>query len=80
MRRRWIDPQDFSDLRKQSGLTRRQAAEALDVTPRTLPTNYVQGVFDAPSLSSPDYYAMRVAMTILQSLISYICACADEKG
>lgn len=36
MRRRWIDPQDFSDLRKQSGLTRRQAAEALDVTPRTI--------------------------------------------
>jgi len=41
----------------------------LDVTPRTLPTNYVQGVFDAPSLSSPDYYAMRVAVTILQSRI-----------
>jgi zinc protease len=41
----------------------------LDVTARTLPTNYVQGVFDAPSLSSPDYYAMRVAVTILQSRI-----------
>ena len=41
----------------------------LDVTSRTLPTNYVQGVFDAPSLSSPDYYAMRVAVTILQSRI-----------
>lgn len=35
-RRRWIDPQDFADLRKQSGLTRRQAAEALDVTSRTI--------------------------------------------
>ncbi len=35
-RRRWIDPQDFCDLRKQSGLTRREAAEALDVTPRTI--------------------------------------------
>ncbi len=35
-RRRWIDPQDFADLRKQSGLTRVQAAEALDVTPRTI--------------------------------------------
>ena len=41
----------------------------LDVTTRTLPTNYVQGVFNAPSLDNPDYYAMRVAMTILQSLI-----------
>ena len=42
---------------------------SLDVTTRTLPTNYVQGVFDAPSLSSPDYYAMRVAVTILQGRI-----------
>lgn len=41
----------------------------LDVTPRTLPTNYIQGVFNAPSLNSPDYYAMRVAMGILQSLV-----------
>ncbi|MCY7376498.1 MAG: insulinase family protein [Pyrinomonadaceae bacterium] len=42
---------------------------SLDVTARTLPTNYVQGVFDAPSLSSPDYYAMRVAVAILQGRI-----------
>lgn len=41
----------------------------LDITSRTLPTNYVQGVFNAPSLNSPDYYAMRVAVTILQSRI-----------
>jgi predicted Zn-dependent peptidase len=41
----------------------------LDVTQRTLPTNYVQGVFSAPSLNNPDYYAMRMAMTILQSLV-----------
>lgn len=41
----------------------------LDVTTRTLPTNYVQGVFNAPSLDHPDYYAMRIAMTILQSLV-----------
>jgi DNA-binding XRE family transcriptional regulator len=34
--RRWIDPHDFADLRKQSGLTRVQAAEALDVTRRTI--------------------------------------------
>lgn len=35
-RRRWIDPQDFSDLRKQAGLTRKEAAEELNVTPRTI--------------------------------------------
>lgn len=34
--RRWIDPQDFRDLRRQAGLTRLQAAEALDVTGRTI--------------------------------------------
>ena len=36
MNRRWIDPQDFADLRRASGLTRTEAAEALDVTPRTI--------------------------------------------
>lgn len=43
--------------------------ETLDITTRTLPTNYVQGVFNAPALDSPDYYAMRVAVTVLQSRI-----------
>ncbi|MDD2721676.1 MAG: VC1465 family Xer recombination activation factor [Gallionella sp.] len=33
---RWIDPQDFRDLRVYSGLDRKQAAKALDVTPRTI--------------------------------------------
>ena len=41
----------------------------LDVTARTLPTNYVQGSFGAPSLRDPDYFAMRVATTILQTLV-----------
>jgi zinc protease len=41
----------------------------VDVTQRPLPTNYVQGVFNAPSLNNPDYYAMRVAMLILQARI-----------
>ena len=45
------------------------AAPTLDVTQRALPTNYVKGVFAAPSVSDPDYYAMRVAMTILQSRV-----------
>ena len=41
----------------------------VDVSTRTLPTNYVQGVFNAPPLSSPDYSAMRVAMTFLQGRV-----------
>ena len=45
------------------------AQPTLDVSSRTLPTNYVKGIFAAPSLSDPDYYAMRVAMTILQSRV-----------
>jgi zinc protease len=32
-------------------------------------TNYVQGIFSAPPLTSPDYYAMRVATSILQSRV-----------
>ena len=40
----------------------------LDVTPRaSLPTNYIKGIFDAPSLDNRDYYPMRVATTILNS-------------
>lgn len=34
--RRYIAPQDFRDLRRFSGLTRREAAAALDVTGRTI--------------------------------------------
>jgi DNA-binding XRE family transcriptional regulator len=34
--RKWIEPQDFRDLRRQSGLTRKQAASELDVTSRTI--------------------------------------------
>jgi len=39
------------------------------VTERQLPTNYVQGVFAAPSLDSPDIYAMRIASSILQKRV-----------
>lgn len=41
----------------------------LDSTQRTLPTNYIKGIFAAPSISNPDYYAMRVAMSVLQTLV-----------
>lgn len=37
----------------------------LDVTPRELETNYVQGVFAAPTIGTEDFYAMRVAVSIL---------------
>jgi predicted Zn-dependent peptidase len=39
----------------------------LEVSERPLPTNYIQGVFNAPSLNNSDYYAMRVAITILRN-------------
>jgi zinc protease len=41
----------------------------LDITSRELPTNYIQGEFSAPGLDNPDYYAMRVATTILRERI-----------
>lgn len=42
----------------------------LDVVMRAnLPTNYAEGVYSAPSLGTPDYYAMRVATAILASLV-----------
>ena len=41
----------------------------LDITNRAVETNYVKGIFAAPSLDNPDYYAMRVAMTLLQSKV-----------
>ncbi len=42
---------------------------SLDITNRAVETNYIKGVFAAPSLSNPDYYAMRVAMTLLQGKV-----------
>ncbi len=42
-------------------------ASTVEVTPRDLPTNYVQGVFTAPNLAAPDVYPMRVASSILQN-------------
>jgi zinc protease len=39
------------------------------VTERQLPTNYVQGIFAAPPLTSEDIYPMRVASSILQGRV-----------
>ena len=44
-------------------------AQTLEVTPRSLPTNYVQGVFAAPALSAPDIYPLRIASSILQNRV-----------
>jgi zinc protease len=43
----------------------------LDIVARpNIPTNYVEGVFNAPSLADPDYYPMQVAISILQQLVT----------
>jgi zinc protease len=41
----------------------------LSVTARQIPTNYVQGIFAAPALTSADIYAMRIASSILQTRV-----------
>lgn len=45
------------------------AKPSVDVTAKTVETNYIKGTFAAPSLRDPDYFAMRTAMTILQSRV-----------
>jgi len=42
---------------------------SVEVTPRELPTNYIQGLFTAPSLTSPDIYAMRIASSMLRDRV-----------
>jgi len=42
------------------------AASTVNVTARELPTNYVNSVYGAPQLTSPDIYPMRVATQILR--------------
>jgi zinc protease len=44
-------------------------ASTLAVTERNIPTNYVQGIFVAPPMTSPDIYAMRIASSILQTRV-----------
>jgi zinc protease len=44
-------------------------APTVEVTQRALPTNYVRGLFTAPSLSSSDFYPMRVASAILNNRV-----------
>jgi len=42
---------------------------SVEITPRELPTNYVQGLFTAPSLTSPDIHAMRIASSLLRDRV-----------
>src|SRR6476469_7320017 len=42
---------------------------SVEVTPRDLPTNYIQGLFTAPSLTAPDIYPMRVASSLLRDRV-----------
>lgn len=42
---------------------------SVEVTTRELPTNYIQGLFTAPSLTSPDIYPMRVASSLLRDRV-----------
>lgn len=44
-------------------------SSTLDVTTRTLPTNYVQGFYVAPSITSPDIYPMYVASSLLRDRV-----------
>lgn len=45
------------------------AQPTVDVTTKSVQTDYVKGTFAAPSIRDPDYYAMRAAMTILQTWV-----------
>jgi len=42
---------------------------SVEITPRNLPTNYVQGLFTAPPPNSPDIYPMRIASSILRDRV-----------
>jgi len=44
-------------------------ASTVDVTSRELPTNYVQGMFTAPPITSPDIYPMLVASSMLRDRV-----------
>jgi len=44
-------------------------SSSVDVTTRDLPTNYVQGMFTAPPIISPDIYPMRVAASLLRDRV-----------
>jgi zinc protease len=44
-------------------------SSSLEVTSRQLPTNYIQGFYTAPSITSPDIYPMYVANSLLRDRV-----------
>lgn len=44
-------------------------APSVDITARTIPTNYIQGIFSAPPMTSEDIYPMRIASFILSQRV-----------
>ena len=44
-------------------------SSTVDITTRELPTNYIQGMFTAPAITSPDIYPMRVAASLLRDRV-----------
>ena len=58
------------DYKEQPFPTLNFTKPSLDIVARPgIPTNYVEGVFNAPSLKDDDYYPMQVAISILQQLV-----------
>ena len=45
------------------------AAPSVEFTQRAIPTNYIQGVFAAPPLTSADIHAMRIASSLLNDRV-----------
>lgn len=45
------------------------SASTLEVTSRQLPTNYIQGFYTAPPITSPDIYPMYVASSMLRDRV-----------
>ena len=45
------------------------SASTVQITQRGLPTNYIQGLFTAPPITSPDIYPMEVASAMLRDRI-----------
>jgi zinc protease len=45
------------------------SSPSVEITPRELPTNYIQGIYTAPPLTSSDIYPMRIAASILRDRV-----------
>ncbi len=45
------------------------SASTIQITQRGLPTNYIQGLFTAPPITSPDIYPMEVAAAMLRDRV-----------